>query len=264
MTTVQQVTSHHWHLPASPFTVRTGRRVRIVGHPGGRCRVPDRPALVFAHGLMGWHRKPRFAVFAELLTDAFTVYAPDLRGHGESGGVSDYGGAEIWDIEAVVQLARGEGHGRVVTAGTSMGGIAVMRHAALMGEWTRSSRSPPSRTGTGTAARTRTRAGRSMRGWARRPAGPPCARGACGCPRSGRRPESPEDVVGKIAPTPIVIVHGRDDPLFSVDHAERLYEAAGEPKHLLIGDRFGHAEDGLTPAFAERLTTLVLEELAPA
>ena len=54
--------------------------------------------------------------------------------------------------------------------------------------------------------------------------------------------------MGKIAPTPIVIVHGRDDPLFSVDHAERLYDAAGEPKHLLIGDRFGHAEDGLTPA----------------
>ena len=78
-------------------------------------------------------------------------------------------------------------------------------------------------------------------------------------------PESPEQVVGKIAPlTPVVIVHGRDDQLFSVDHAERLYEAAGEPKHLLIGDRFGHAEDGLSAAFAERLTTLVLEELAPA
>ena len=73
--------------------------------------------------------------------------------------------------------------------------------------------------------------------------------------------ESPEEVVGKIAPTPLVIVHGRDDPLFSLDHAERLYEAAGEPKHLLIGDGFGHAEDGLTAAFAERLTKIVLDGL---
>ena len=72
-------------------------------------------------------------------------------------------------------------------------------------------------------------------------------------PEQWDEPESPEEVVGKIAPTPVAIIHGNDDHLFAPDHARRLYEAAGEPKRLLLGDRFGHAEDGLTPAFERRL-----------
>jgi pimeloyl-ACP methyl ester carboxylesterase len=260
MTTVQQVTSHHWRLRATPFTVMTDDGVRIVGTKLGDAG-PDAPALVWAHGLMGWHRKPRFAEFAELLSERFTVFAPDLRGHGDSGGVSDFGGAEIWDIDAVVQLARGEGHGRVVTAGTSMGGIAVVRHAGILGgidavvpisslaywDW-HAGAQPWARQAF--HARVGTAAGRAaLRAWGVR------------LPEGWQRSESPEDVVGKIAPTPIVIVHGRDDPLFGLDHAERLYAAANDPKRLLIGDRFGHAEDGLTPAFAERLVGVIREVL---
>lgn len=260
MTTVQQVTSHHWHRPASSFEVQTDDGLRIVGTRIGDPE-PGRPALVFAHGLMGWHRKPRFAAFAERLAETFTVFAPDLRGHGESGGTSDFGGAEIWDIEAVVQRARVEGHERIVTAGTSMGGIAVIRHAGLLGgvdevvaisslaywDW-HGGAHPSARRAF--HARVGTAPGRAaLRAWGVR------------LPEEWEPSESPEEVVGKIAPTPLVIVHGRDDPLFSLDHAERLYEAAGEPKHLLIGDGFGHAEDGLTAAFAERLTKIVLDGL---
>ena len=80
-------------------------------------------------------------------------------------------------------------------------------------------------------------------------------------PEEWDEPESPEDVVGKISPVPLVIVHGRNDHLFSEDHAHRLYAAAGEPKRLLLGDNFGHAEDGLTPAFARRLARIVHEAL---
>jgi len=260
MTTVQQVTSHHWHRPASPFEVKTDDGVRLVGTRVGDAE-PARPALVFAHGLMGSHRKPRFAAFAERLAEGFTVFAPDLRGHGASGGISDFGGAEIWDIEAVVQRARDEGHACVVTAGTSVGGIAVIRHAALVGgvdevvaisslaywDW-HGGAHPSARRAF--HARVGTAPGRAaLRAWGVR------------LPEEWDAPESPEEVVGKIAPTPLVIVHGRDDQLFGVDHAERLYEAAGEPKHLMIGDRFGHAEDGLTTGFAGRLTTIVLEGL---
>jgi fermentation-respiration switch protein FrsA (DUF1100 family) len=59
----------------------------------------------------------------------------------------------------------------------------------------------------------------------------------------------------------VAIIHGSDDHLFAPDHARRLYEAAGEPKRLLLGDRFGHAEDGLTPAFAHKLARMVYEML---
>jgi fermentation-respiration switch protein FrsA (DUF1100 family) len=80
-------------------------------------------------------------------------------------------------------------------------------------------------------------------------------------PDHWEEPESPEEVVGKIAPTPVVIVHGTDDQLFTPDHAQRLYDAAGEPKRLLLGDGFGHAEDGLTPAFGRRLARVIHETL---
>jgi pimeloyl-ACP methyl ester carboxylesterase len=75
-------------------------------------------------------------------------------------------------------------------------------------------------------------------------------------------PEAPEDVIGKIAPTPVLVVHGADDRLFPPSHARALYEAAGEPKRLLIGEGFGHAEDGLTPAFAHKLVDVLRELVA--
>jgi pimeloyl-ACP methyl ester carboxylesterase len=260
MTTVQLALSHHWRVPAHVFAVLTEDDVQIVGTRLG-LNDPERPAVVLVHGLMGWHAKPRFAVFAEHLTDRFTVYAFDMRGHGGSGGVSDFGGAEIYDVDRVVALARREGHGSVVTAGTSQGAIAVLRHAGILGgvdavvgisslaywDW-HDGAEPMARRQL--HARIGTRSGRAaLRAWGVR------------LPEDWNEPESPEQVVGKIAPTPVVIVHGNDDPLFSPDHARRLYEAAGEPKRLLLGDGFGHAEDGLTPAFGRRFARVVHESL---
>ncbi len=248
-------------VPARGFVTHTSDGVRIsgtrLGAPGA-----ERSAIVLAHGLLGWHRKPRLARFAERLARRFTVYAFDSRGHGSSGGVCDYGGLEIEDVDAVVELARGDGHSIVITAGTSMGGIAVIRHGGLVGgvdavvaisslaywDWHPGAHR---RAIENTRRATATRGGRAaLRAWGVR------------LPDSWEPPEPPEHVIGKIAPAPVVIVHGRDDHLFGVDHAERLYDAAGEPRKLLIGDRFGHAEDGLSPAFAARLVRVIEEVLA--
>ena len=260
MTSVQLLASHHWRVPVATFLLRTEDGVAIHGSRVGDHGASS-PAVVLAHGLMGWHRKPRFAHLAEQLSEWFAVYAFDHRGHGASGGVSDFGGAEIADVDAVVRLARQEGHERVVTIGASMGGIAVVRHAALLGgpqmvvtisglaywDW-HGGAHPNARRNF--HQRVGTPAGRAaLRAWGVR------------LPERWDEPESPEEVVGKIAPVPLVIVHGRDDHLFSVDHAHRLYEAAGDPKRLLLGDAFGHAEDGLTPAFGRRLARIVHETL---
>lgn len=260
MTNVQHALSHHWRVPSHAFAVTTEDGVRIVGTRLGAVGA-DLPAVVLVHGLMGWHAKPRFAVFAEHLTEWFTVYAFDMRGHGDSEGVSDFGGVEIYDVDAVVALVRQAGHASVVTVGTSQGGIAVLRHAALLGgvdavvgisslaSWNwRDDADPVARRQLD--AHIGSRAGRAaLRAW------------GVHLPDQWEEPESPEEVVGKIAPTPVVIIHGSDDRLFSPDHAQRLYDAASEPKRLLLGDGFGHAEDGLTRAFGLRLARVIHETL---
>jgi pimeloyl-ACP methyl ester carboxylesterase len=262
MVTVQQAVSHRWRVPSVGFTTETDDGVRIVGTRLGP-NDTDRPAVVMAHGLMGWHRKPRFAVFAELLSHWFTTYPFDLRGHGQSGGVCDYGRNEILDVATVVRRARQDGHGTVLTLGTSLGGIAVLRHGGLLGGvdgvvgisslawWDRDGETAWRRrrihatvgTGPGRGA-LRLYGVRLTRDWA--------------------PPESPEDVIGKISPAPVLLVHGRDDALFAWAHARRLYEAAQDPKRLMLGDGFGHAEDGLTPSFATRLSKAIHEELGLA
>src|SRR5437588_18471 len=139
--------SHRFTSPAEPFSVRTSDGVRLVGSRLGHAD----PAVVFCHGFMGWHRKPRVGLFVEELSRWFTVFAFDMRGHGRSGGLCTFGDAEV------------------------------------------------------------------------------------------------------------LIVHGRDDHYFDEDEAWRLYRRAEEPKRLLLASRFGHAEDGFTPMFAERLARMLYQ-----
>ncbi|MFH1002745.1 MAG: alpha/beta fold hydrolase [Chloroflexota bacterium] len=47
--------------------------------------------------------------------------------------------------------------------------------------------------------------------------------------------------VAKIAPRPLLLVHGSADEVIDVSNAHRLYEAAGEPKQLEIIDGTGHS-----------------------
>jgi pimeloyl-ACP methyl ester carboxylesterase len=238
--------SRSYTLPATAFEVDTTDEVTLRGH---RLGAGD-TAVVFCHGFLGWHRKPRLVRFQEELAKRFTVYAFDFRGHGVSGGESAYGSREHLDVEAVVNRARADGFDRVVTVGGSMGGIAVIRHAALLkgADAVIAVSTPALWDGHDTSPIRRiiwflgTPSGRSLlrlsgvkviRAWERVP--PPAA------------------LVGEIAPTPLIIVHGRDDHFFDDEQAWLLYRMARPPKRLLLGAPFGHAEDGYTPAFASQI-----------
>jgi len=63
----------------------------------------------------------------------------------------------------------------------------------------------------------------------------------------------PAEAAARIAPVPLLIVHGDLDGYFPVDHAEQLYAAAREPKELWIEQGFGHAESAASPALLERI-----------
>lgn len=45
-------------------------------------------------------------------------------------------------------------------------------------------------------------------------------------------PQEPIDLIGKIAPTPVLLLHGTADGVVAHRHSERLLDAAGEPKEL--------------------------------
>jgi pimeloyl-ACP methyl ester carboxylesterase len=236
---------------ATTFTLRTEDGERLVGARIGW----DGPALVFCHGFLGWHRKARIVRFVERLAERFRVYAMDLRGHGASTGVCTFGDREMLDVDAAVSLARRETPGPLVTVGLSMGGIAVLRHAAFRdGVDLVVSVSSPARWDGHTS-----RAVAQMRWLSTSDRGRVLAR-AIGTRISTDwgRPDDPESVVERIAPTPLILVHGRDDGIFDEEEAWRLYRRARRPKHLMLARPFGHAEDGLSAAFADRIGDRIL------
>ena len=51
---------------------------------------------------------------------------------------------------------------------------------------------------------------------------------------------NPVDCVGRVAPTPLLVIHGDEDDTVPVDEAHRLYEAAAAPKELYVVKGGGH------------------------
>ena len=66
-------------------------------------------------------------------------------------------------------------------------------------------------------------------------------------------PEAPYEVAGRISPTPLLIVHGDADAYFPLEHAEKLYAAANEPKDLWVEAGFGHAENAAPDDLVRRI-----------
>jgi pimeloyl-ACP methyl ester carboxylesterase len=76
-------------------------------------------------------------------------------------------------------------------------------------------------------------------------------------------PVPPADAAAKIAPTPLLIVHGDKDEFFPADHAEQLFEAAHQPKELWIVPGFGHAETAAQPDLVDRMAAWALAAIEP-
>jgi pimeloyl-ACP methyl ester carboxylesterase len=218
---------------------------------------PDAPVtVVLVHGFLNSSRSPVVHAFARLLAERVHVIAPDLRGHGRSGGRVTLGALEPLDVAAAVDAATAAHPRRpVVTVGTSLGGVAVLRHAGIIGgvagtvsisapAWydpdgregaRRLTRFITSSAGRQVAARfLRTRVGML----------PPVA-------------DMPA-VLGAIAPAFTILVHDPDELYFGEEHVRALYEWANEPKDLWLISGGGHGGDLLTPSLAERLLAEVI------
>jgi pimeloyl-ACP methyl ester carboxylesterase len=234
------------------LSTQDGEQLSALHLPGPA--EPERPlAVVVAHGFTGSLDKPTLRAVVDALARHAGVVAFDFRGHGRSSGHSTLGDREILDLDAAVQHARSLGYAKVVTCGWSMGGSVVLRHAALIRDvdavvsvsavsrWFYRDTKPMRRVHWAVE----TRLGRliARHGFKTRIS-------AAGWPEV---PESPVEVVGRIAPIPLLLVHGDADHYFPVEHPHALYDAAGEPKELWLLEGFGHAENAATPELLDRI-----------
>jgi pimeloyl-ACP methyl ester carboxylesterase len=237
--------------------------VTLLTVDGERLRALHRPAdgdamgvaVVVAHGFGGGLHRPALRGVVTALSRRVGVVAIEMRGHGRSGGRSTLGEREVNDVDAGVAAARDLGYARVVTLGFSLGGAAVLRHAGLPHP-----HPPDAVAAVSTGSRwfqRDTAAMRRLHWLVERRSGRIVARAWPGVRVSGAGwrevPASPVEVIGAIAPLPLLLVHGDRDSYFGIAHAYALRDAAGEPVELWVVPGFGHAEAAMTPELADRL-----------
>lgn len=212
---------------------------------------PD-PCFVVAHGFTGRITRPSTQRIIGRLASYGGVLAVDFRGHGASAGQCTLGNAEVADIAAAVRYARKSGYERVVTVGFSMGGSVVIRYAGTGGD----TDAVVSVSGPARWFERRTHAMRRVHWLCESGAGrllsPWVAHTRLGSPWDPV-PPSPVELVGAIAPTPLLIVHGDADRYFPLDHPRALYAAAGPGAQLWLEAGMGHAESATDPALLGRI-----------
>jgi uncharacterized protein len=204
-----------------------------------RWLVPDATAaVVLVHGFSASASCPNVVALGDALHDqGFDVITYDARGHGGSRGESTLGDAEQHDVAAAVAEAR-ERAGGVVLVGASMGAIAALRYAAgdagLAGvvavscpaAW----RLPRTWRGALAAVMTRTRPGRAV---TQRLSGVRVA-------EKWTNPAPPVELVRRID-VPVTFIHGRDDRFIAAHDAQLLFDAARDPRRLVLVRGMGHA-----------------------
>jgi pimeloyl-ACP methyl ester carboxylesterase len=79
---------------------------------------------------------------------------------------------------------------------------------------------------------------------------------------------NPEAVVERIAPRPVLFIHGDDDRLVPLEESRRMFERAGEPRRLETISGMGHFDwvRPNSPSFGQvtNLAVTFLKEFLPA
>jgi dipeptidyl aminopeptidase/acylaminoacyl peptidase len=201
-------------------------------------RSPNATAsVIMLHGHGG--NKHTTLPLAQILYPAYNVLLLDHRGHGESGGMrTTIGYEERLDVHAAVDVLVGRGLGPVGIFGMSMGGATSILAAAederiqvVVAD------SPYAR------LRWAVQQSANLRGY------PPALTPAIaylGCLATAlhlRYPMEafdPVEAIERIAPRPLLLMHGTEDEIIPVANAHALFGRAGEPKELWLQDGLMH------------------------
>ena len=205
--------------------------------------------VVLVHGFSQSSRMPRIHAFAHQLAARMHVIVPDLRGHGNSGGVSSMGAKEPLDVKAAVEAA--DPSLPVVTVGISLGGAAVLLHGGTFGGVAGVvAISAPAWWGAWDTPATK-----RIQRYAMTPAGrrflavfmrTRIAQVCDGVPHA-------EAQAAAISPAFTLVIADPADHYFNEQHPRTIYGWANEPKDLWLLPGTGHGTDLLGPSFTTRL-----------
>ncbi len=235
------------------FVAADGVRLRLTLRGRGA-----RSALLVVPGILADRGLPEHVLLAERLAPTCDVATLDVRGHGDSGGAFTWGAREPDDVTRLARALRGR-YARVLGLGFSFGGFHCCVAAGLAG----CAGAAPlfdALALVGTPAHLRLLDHNPLTPGLLRHL-PLMAARRRRFVRLGlvplRRPGTPEELIGFIAGTPLLVVHGSDDWLVPVAHARRLHERANAPKELCLVERGLHAEYMLSAAPDALLRPLV-------
>lgn len=222
---------------APVFALSTADGVELRARWLGTTHQRPSTAVVLVHGFSASMDHPDVVAVADALgAGGYAVLTYDARGHHGSGGLCTLGDRERHDVSAAVAVARSRAD-RVVTVGASMGGIAVIGHAAREGgvegvvavsapaRW----KLPANGKAVAAAVLTRTAVGRRLAARLLR----------VRIDSEWADPPSPEESASTLE-VPLAIIHGDRDTIVPAGEARRLALAA-KLHRLEIVAGMGHA-----------------------
>ena len=194
-----------------------------------------RTAVIVMHGFSG-NRLPELAAFVPWLRERHHVLQFDFRGHGESeGDLVTLGAHERRDVAAAVRFVEDRGLGPTALFGISMGAATAIVAAPHLPVAAVVADAPFAELRHPIASRMR------QIGYPLSTVGARMVV-AGAMLRTRSRLEDPIRAVAQIAPRALLVIAPREDRLISWRQSLKLFDAAGEPKELVVVDGAGHAE----------------------
>jgi pimeloyl-ACP methyl ester carboxylesterase len=195
--------------------------------------------IVLAHGFFNNKDAYLFKKIAEMFSKEYDVISFDFRGHGKSEGKYTWTFKEEEDLRAIILYAKEKGYKKIGVIGFSLGAAVTLIEASK-------NSAIDSIIAVSTPYDFRKM---DFHFWEKEMLNDLKLNLGFKGKGKGIRPGNlflkktrPIDVINKLAPKPVLFIHGEKDWLIKPYHSQKLFEMTKEPKKIYIVKEAGHAE----------------------